>query len=272
MTRGRTFYRLLSHDLSYSLAYGKYKFIVFYGLIALLSLMMGAEVKSVANGNTVGTVYLLLKDNGYIKTLSDYELPYYWDFIQFFTLFLIGDFLYQDLNNNRTYVVLRCHSKLQYMLSKVCWLIIQNMLLFAGMFIVIYAVSSIVLGDFSFHSSAYFHHYIASLMNNSVSPGQLVWRIFLGYILTNLVLSSILLLLLQWLSPIVSFLGVIIISSLSTFLGTKWLPAIHSMILKQDTFNREHHLTLSFSVIYCAVCFVVIAAFTLYTFRKSEVY
>lgn len=266
----RSVFKLFSRDIIYSFSYGKYKFIVFYSFIAFLSLMNSLQIKS-SESNSVGTIFSLLKDKGYIYRLSDYQVPFNWDFILFFVLFLIGDFLFQDLENNRTYLLLRCRSKITYMLSKVYWVVVQNLLIFIGVFAVIYIVSSLVLGDFSIGQSAYFNNNIASLMEIKVTPQQLLLRILLGYIMTSILLSSLQLLCIQFITPIMTYFGVIIICTISTFSDIKWLPAIHSMILKSEIFNLEHHLTLGFSMAYCAVLYVLITFMTLFFFKKMDI-
>lgn len=262
--------KLFFRDISYSFSYGKYKYASFYSLIALLALMISLQIKPLGS-NSIGTFFLLLQDKGYIRVLADYQVPLNWDFIQFFSLFLIGDFLFQDQENNRTYLLLRCRSKCHFILSRIFWIVVQNVFLYLGIIVVIYVVSSLTLGDFSIGESAYFNHNIASLMAIKVSPEQLLLRILLGFIMTSIVLSSIQLLCIQFISPTITFFGVVVISSISTFYGNKWLPAIHSMILKQDIFNLEHHLTLNFSITYCAVLYVIVTVLTIFVFKNKDI-
>ena len=265
-----SFFKLLYRHILYSFSYGKYKYSIFFGFMALLALMKSLQLTHVES-NSVGTFYWLFKDNGYISRLADYQVPFYWVFIQFFVLFLISDFLFQDLENNRSYLLMRCRSKVQYILSNICWIVVQTLFIFIGLFAVIYIVSSLTLGDFSLGESVYFQQNIASLMEMKESPGSLVLHMFTGFFLTTIVLSSIQLLCMQFFSPIISFFGVIILSSLSTFSDIKWLPAIHSMILKQNIFNIEHHLTLSYSIMYCIGLYAIVTILTILVFRKKDI-
>ncbi|PLR78600.1 hypothetical protein CU633_05065 [Bacillus sp. V3-13] len=263
-------YKLFSRDMAYSLSYGKYKYLIFYCIIAALSLMTSLQLKSF-DSNSVGTFYLLLKDNGYIKLLSEYEVPVNWTFIQFFVLFLIGDFLFQDIGKNRSYLLLRCRSKGQYILAKMGWIVAQSMILYIGVFVVIYFVSSLVLCDFSIGASPFFTDMIAPLMEIRITPGDLILRIILGYFMTTLVLSSIQLLCIQFISPAIAYFGVIILGGISTFSDLKWLPAIHSMILKQTIFDIEHQLTLRFSILYSLVLYVLISIITFFVFKEKDI-
>lgn len=262
----KSLYRLLIHDFKYSLSYGKYKYIGFYGVIVILALLFSLQQKEI-NGNGVTVIFSLLKDEGYFNQLADYVLPFNWTFIQVCTLFLISDYLFFDQENNKNYLLLRARSKKNYIASKLIWIITQNILIFTLLFIIIYCVTAMTTGNLSLNRSAYFNH---SIMELSISPSQLVLRILTGYIITGIVLSSILLLAMQFLLPVLSFLSVVILCSLSTFLDTKWLPAIHSMILKQDIFNSEHHLTLTFSVIYSMVLYIIVSIITLNVFKRKE--
>lgn len=266
----RSFYRLFFRHVIYSFSYGKYKYTAFFIIMAFLALMTSLQLKAFGS-NSVGTFFLLLQDKGYFVQLSDYEVPFYWDFIQFFVLFLIGDFLFQDLENNRAYLLMRCRSRLRYILSNICWIVSQTIFIYIGLFAVIYVVSSLVLGNFSIGESPYFQHNIASFMEIKVTPGGLVLRILVGFILTSTVLSSIQLLCIQFVPPVMAFFGVIILSSISTFSDIQWLPAIHSMILKQNIFNLEHHLTLRFSIIYCVVLYAVVTILTIFIFKKKDI-
>ena len=262
----KSLYRLLIHDFKYSLSYGKYKFLVFYGVIVILAILFSLQQKDLT-GNSVTVIFSLLKDEGYFYQLSDYILPFNWAFIQICTLFLISDYLFFDQENNKNYLLLRAHSKKNYITSKLIWIVIQNILIFTLLFFTIYLVSSLVTEDFSLNRSVYVNH---SIVESAISPGQLVLRLLTGYMITGIVLSSILLLAMQYLLPVLSFLSVVILCSLSTFLDTKWLPAIHSMILKQDIFNNEHHFTLTFSVIYSMVVYIIVSIITLNVFKRKE--
>jgi hypothetical protein len=235
-----------------------------------LAITKSLELKSLSS-NSVDTFYSLLKDEGYLYRLSDYQVPFHWDFIQFFVLFLIGDFLFQDIENNRTYLLVRCRSKLNYVLSKMGWIVFQNLFIYITLFVVIYVISSFILKNFTIGDSGYFHKHIESLMEIKTTSQNLVVRILAGYILTSILLSSMLLLSIQFLSPIMTFFGVIIICVISTFSDSKWLPAIHSMILKQSIFNLEHQLTLSFSMIYCGILYLITTLVTLYVFQKKDI-
>lgn len=267
--RNRTILKLFNRDFTYALSYGKYKYIVFYSLLAFLALMISLQIKSYGS-NSMGIFFLLLKDKGYIQNLSDYQIPFYWDFTQFFVLFLIGDYLFQDHESNRVYVLIRCHSKMKYLFSKIYWIIVQNLLIFLGVFIVVYIISSLTLNDFSIGSSPYFLNHIEVQMANKVTPVHLLIRLFVGFVMTSIVLSCLLLLCIQFTTPIVSFLSVIILCSVSTFSGIKWLPAIHSMILRSNVFNHAHHLTFGFSISYCIGLYIIITLLTLFVFKNID--
>lgn len=268
--RKRSITKLFCRDMIYSFAYGKYKYLAFFGIIAFLALVTSLQLKP-SEGNSVDIFFLLLQDNGYISEHASYRIPLYWDFVQFIILFLIADFLFHDQESNEAYLLFRCRSRLHYISTKICWIVVQNIFICSGLFVVIYAVSSLVYGDFSIKASPYFRENIESMMAINVTPEQLLLRILLGYIMTSIVLSTILLLCIQLISPIVSFLGVVILCTISTFSGIKWLPAIHSMILKTNIFDMEHHLTLPFSITYSVVVFSVTALLTIVFFKKKDI-
>lgn len=106
---------------------------------------------------------------------SGYEIPVNWIFIQFFILFLITDFLVHDAETNSSYLILRIKRREQYILSKLIWIVIQNILVYFGLFIVIYVISSLLLGDFSLEASSYFQDTIQSQAAISINPIQLIF-------------------------------------------------------------------------------------------------
>ncbi|MFC0190068.1 hypothetical protein ACFFJY_17365 [Fictibacillus aquaticus] len=265
-----TLYKLFLRDLNYSFSYGKYKYLAFYTIIAFLALMKSLQLRELES-NSVGTFFALLKDEGYFYRISDYQVPFYWDFVQFLLLFLIGDFLFQDMENNRTYLLMRCRSKLHYLVSKMCWIVAQNILMILGLFLTIYMVSSVVFADFTIGASPYFERVIETQMEIKISSVELVIRIFLGYMITGILLSVMMLMGTQFVSPVITFFGIIVVCVISTFSDLKWLPAIHSMILKQQIFNMEHQLSLSFSIIYCLSLFSVVAVIALFIFQKKDI-
>lgn len=264
-------FRLLRRDLLYSLSYGKYKYLSLFVLTAILALSKSMVLKPIGS-NCVGVIYLLLQDNGYITQLSDYQVPLYWDFYQFYILFLIGDFLSHDMAKNQPYILLRSRLKINYMLSKIAWIITQTILIYVLLFAIIYIVSSLVLGTFSIGDSRYFTQTIQPTMQIHLSPEKLLIRILIGFILSGVVLSGIQLLAMQVITPMMGFLGVVILCTISTFSGLKWLPAIHSMILKQDIFNLEHHLTFTFSLWYCLITYSVVSFLSILIIKKKDIY
>lgn len=266
----RAIFNLFLLDIFYSLSYGKYKLFGFLFFIAFLAIMLSLQLKS-AGSNSIGTFFVMLKDYGYITKISDYQVPYYWVFIQFVVLFLIGDYLSRDMENNQIYLVLRGRSKLNYILSKMLWIVFQNILIFLFLFIIVYVISSVMLGDFSIGSSPFYQKSMVALMAIKVTPEQFLFRLFIGFIMTSIVLSSLQLFAMQLTSPILTYFGVILISCISTFSGSKWLPAIHSMIMKSSIFNQDHHLTLEFSAEYCAVVYVLVTGLTIYFYKKKDI-
>ena len=108
-------------------------------------------------------------------------------------------------------------------------------------------------------------------MATLIAPAELVARIVIGYLLTGIVLSAIQLLLLQFLAPAITFFAVVLLGSLSAIVDAKWLPGIHSMILKQEIFAPEQQLSFGFSVAYTAVSFVLFSAVTFMAFRKKDI-
>jgi hypothetical protein len=262
--------RLIIRDMLYSWSYGKLKYIIFFCILSFLSLATSLQLKPFGT-NSSGVFYFLLKDNGYIRVISDYEVPVYWVFIQFYIQFLIGDFLFDDQKKNRNYLLLRSHAKGSYILAKMGWVLAQNILIYLGIYFVIYISSGLVLNDFSIGSSPFFSNHIDPTLQYPITPGQLTFRILAGYFLTSLVLSSIQLLCIQFISPFITYFGVIILSGISTFSDIKWLPAIHSMILKQAVFDSDHNLTFHFSIVYSVVLYILVSLAAYSVFRKKDI-
>jgi hypothetical protein len=261
---------LFLRDITYSFSYSKYKYIIFYSLILVLSVAESLPLKSFGS-NSVGTFYFLLKDEGYFFHISDYIIPTNWLFVQFVTLFLISDYLVHDMETNQHYILLRIQNKAYFILSKQMWIILQTILIFLGVFIVIYLVSSLVLGDFSLGLTSFYQDTILAQMNHPLTPISLILQLFIRYVITSIVLTSILLLCSQLVAPIISFFSVIFLGALSTFLDWKWLPAIHSMILKSEVFDGEHHLSLPFSLTYLLIIYLFVSILTYFVYKKKNI-
>jgi len=262
-------YRLFLRDWKYSLLYGKWKYGAWFLFFAFLTLMMSVRLNQYGV-NSADIIFMLLKDEGYFQFLSEYEVPIYWVFTQFFIIFLIGDFLSEDFQKNRIYLLLRSRSKSSYFLSKIGWLIMQNIGFIIGLFLSIYLVSSITLRTFSLETSLYFQDTVVPLMDIPVSASEVVTRIIVGYLVTSLALSGLLFLTMQLLSPALAFLGIIILSGVSTILDSKWLPGIHSMILKQSIFANNYQLSMTFSLVYSFVVFLVSSIIAYLVFNKKN--
>ncbi|WP_077324727.1 hypothetical protein [Virgibacillus siamensis] len=265
------FYKLFIRDLINSWQYGKIKYLVFFTIIIFLSTMKSLQIKQF-DANSVGTFFLLLQDNGKIKHITDYQIPFYWNFIQFFILFLIGDYLFNDFQRNKTYALIRSGSRTAYISAKICWIFIQNIITVALLFLAIYVSSGVVLNDFSIGISDYFLTAIEPAMNMETSPEQLLFQMLVGFVLTSVVLSGIILLGMQFFEKITVFFSVILLCSISTFYGSKWLPAVHSMILKHHIFSQNLSLTFSFSIIYCIFLYAILSIAIVMVFRKKDHY
>ncbi|MFD2752174.1 hypothetical protein ACFSUM_17435 [Virgibacillus siamensis] len=265
------FFKLLFRDLINSWQYGKFKYIVFFIMIIFLSVMKSLQIKQF-DASSVGTFFLLLQDNGYIKHITDYQIPFYWNFIQFFILFLIGDYLFYDSQKNKTYALIRSGSRTAFISAKIGWIIIQNTIIVVCLFLVIYISSGIIFGDFSIDRSDYFLNRIQPFMNISTSPEKLLVQLLVGFILSSVVLSGIILLGMQFFEKISVFFSVIILCSISTFYGGKWLPAVHSMIMKHHIFSQDYSLTFLFSIIYCICFYIILGIAVVLAFRRKDHY
>jgi hypothetical protein len=264
------FFPLLKRDIKLSFFYSKYKYLVFFTFLSILTVSKSLSVKNLGGGN-VDVFFLLLKDEGYFLNLSDISIPVNWIFIQYATLFLISDYYVNDFKNNSIYILVRTQNKSAFFLSKVVWLIWQILIVFISISLIVYLVSSAILGSFSIKFTPLYKVMITTQLDIKVTPLILVLHILIGFILTTLILSIFQLLCMQFLTPIISYFCVISISSISIIADSKWLPAIHSMILKQEIFDVDHALSFQFSITYCVIIFILLAFISTYIYQRKDI-
>ncbi|SDL90219.1 hypothetical protein [Sediminibacillus halophilus] len=271
MRKRLVFTRLLYRDIAYSFSYSKIKYGIFFILTALLAAGKALQLQGIDSAGSVDVLYFMLKDEGYFLNLDNYQVPVDWIFFQTVALFLLSDYYVHDLGRNALYVTIRSSSKTTFLLAKLFWLILQTTGLFVGLFLVVFCVTGLVLGHFSLEVTPFYQHHIMPMLQLDRSPLQLMAQLLIGYIVTTLVLSMIQLLLVQFLDPVVLFLIVVLLLGISTIGDSRWLPAIHSMILRQEIFDLEHALSWQFSYLYSAALFIVLSIAALLVYRRKDI-
>lgn len=246
----KSFRNILKLDIIQGFNFYKKKFILF--LIIMLILNIGSIVSIINySGNLIDLFFLIYKDLVFNKKLI--EIPINWLIINIFIIFILGDFISENIKRDSNYILLRSKKISLYWISKCTWIVINVVFIYLILMLLTYLLGGIALG-FSLDSS--------KLMND-----QLVMKVphltIIIWMIVTYILTSIAMVFIQCTLSIVinsrySFLITTIILTMSIVSKNKFFIGTHSMILRHNYFNVEIGLSMTFSIIYTVLISVIL--------------
>lgn len=220
----------------------KKKLIVFLSIILIITIGSINSVKQF-DGNLSDLFFMVFKDVVFNK--KELYIPVNWFLINIFIMFILGDFIHDNLRKDSTYLLLRIQKKTIFWLSKCAWVILNIIFIYTILIAFVFLLGGLFLG-FEFGGSTIINNQIISEVQHI---NILVSMIFL-YILTSITLVLIQCTLSIIMNSKYSFTIVAIILSLSIVSTFKLLIGTHSMILRHDYFNSELGISVQFSILY----------------------
>ncbi|MCI5839109.1 MAG: hypothetical protein SOZ89_04890 [Peptoniphilaceae bacterium] len=226
---------MLIRDLKYEFKSSK-KYLLFIFAISFIFLL-----DSIVNNKNPIEYYLLVisRDMGMVYDLRDFVLPFAWLIFHLLPIFSILDIIYKDHNNNGIYIMLKAKGKREYFFSK----LIASSLLISCIFVSIIIMFNLV-------------YYIVGGIK-SADVINLV-RIFISYLLEDLVLLHIGLLIAIILSERISLVVILINLCIAMFTNLKFIIGQGSLVMKQDIFGGEFTFGFNILVIITYICIYLI--------------
>lgn len=153
--------------------------------------------------------------------------------INFFIVFIIGSYIYDDLKNNGVYILSRVGNTKYFWISKVLWIIINNLIYYLIVFGIAVIAGKIFSGS--------------SLEKDLI---ETLGTLFILYFTTSIALCLLNATLSLIVKPVYAYLIIILLLAFSIFLKNNLLPGQHSLILRHVPFDKIYNLTLWKSLIY----------------------
>ncbi|WP_062199376.1 hypothetical protein [Massilibacterium senegalense] len=240
---------ILRRDLLYGWMKNKSRYGVFFFLIVTLS-FKNIWVLSYQNGTVLDLFLESFKSSEYLTAIEDIgDIPITWILIHFLILFIIGDFIRDDIKENAIYILTRTKRIQEYWLAKLLWIIINVFIMYGLMFLIMY-----LLGVFFLQPVLEWGPISKGLLTGALLAEtnglQFLFLLFCLYSTTSIVLGFIHLMFTIFISSQYALLLTLIIVCLSIFIDYQWLPGIHSMLLKHDIFYGTSSLSIQKSFIY----------------------
>lgn len=246
----KSFRNILKLDLIQGFNFYKKKLILF--LMIMLILNIGKIVTIINyNGNLMDLFFLIYKD--LIFNMYSINIPMNWLIINVFIIFILGDFISENIKRDSNYILLRSKKISLYWISKCAWIVINVVFIYLILMLLTYLLGGIALG-FSLDSS--------KLMNDELVMKVphltiIIWMI-ITYILTSIAMVFIQCTLSIVINSRYSFLITTIILTMSIVSKNKFLIGTHSMILRHNYFNIKIGLSITFSIIYTVLISVIL--------------
>ncbi|EQB86312.1 hypothetical protein J2Z44_002495 [Clostridium punense] len=242
MNNLKAFRNILKLDLIHGFNFYKKKLILFLVIIIILNI---GNIVAVRNyqGNLIDLFFIMYKDVKFDPTALD--IPINWLIINVFVIFILGDFISENLKRDSNYILLRSKKILLYWLSKCTWIVVNVLLIYLVVMGLTYLLGGVSLG-FNLESSKF----IKEVLVMEVPHLNILMWLVITYIFTSLALVLFQAIISIALNSRYAFLATTIILTMPIWWNNKFLVAIHSMILRHDYFNNEIGLSIAFSLVY----------------------
>lgn len=250
MDNSKSFKNILKLDLIHGYNFYKKKLILFLAIMLILNIGYIVTINNY-NGNLMDLFFTIYKDLEFNE--KSLYIPINWLIINIFIIFILGDFISENIKRDSNYILLRSKKILLYWISKCTWIVINVVFIYLVVMSLTYLLGGAALG-FSLESS--------SLIDNELVIKVPSLTILISMI-TTYILTSVALVLIQCILSIVvnsrySFFIATVILTMSIVSKNKFLIGIHSMILRHNYFNIEIGLSITFSIIYTIFISVIL--------------
>lgn len=238
----KSFKNILKLDLIHGFNFYKKKLILFLAIMLILNI---GNIVSIINynGNLMDLFFLIYKDSEFNKTSMD--IPINWLIINVFIIFILGDFISENIKRDSNYILIRSNKISLYWISKCTWIVINVFFIYLILISLTYLLGGIALG-FNLGNS----RLIGTKLVIKSSHLTIIVSMIATYILTSIALVLIQCTLSIVINSRYSFLITTILLTMSIVSKNKFLIGTHSMILRHNYFSSDIGLSILFSIAY----------------------
>ena len=215
---------------------------IFIGVIFLsINVLTISNVNSNNKLNDINLIFQSLKGVPYYKLNEGFQLPLIWFIINFFIIFNLANYIYDDFRDNGKYILIKVKKMKYFYFTKVLWLI-YNIFIY---YIILFLIMIIISKMFLYESSKYI-----LIEGIYMDKYTLTIKLFLLYYTTSVALVLLQNTIALVLEPVYSYLVILLLIVISVFTINNLLPGQHSLILRHIPFDNIHRLTFAKSLVY----------------------
>jgi hypothetical protein len=251
--------QLFLYDLKASFYTNRWKYVGSILLFLLIFLLVWLESKGTSSSDLFYDEF-----RGSVYEKKDTKIPYFFLAVQFYFIFLIGDFVYSDYTNLGTYILSRSKRKIAWIVSKVINLCLWTVLFYTTFFFVL----SLCTG-FTYE----WNGMSEVVTGERVSPSELdamqtTWTILFLMTTTSLAMGMLHLTLSFVVKPIYSFMLMIGLYAFPVFSPIEYIPGNYSMLVRHAPFTD---FTIGQSTMYNALIFIVSFVVLIFIVNRKDI-
>lgn len=248
-----TIKRLVKRDIKMSFIPFMFKMIPFYLVYILYNVLFISSQRGYEIIDVKNTVFNIYKGCEYITNLanqnlnSGFQFPIFWLLINAYILYVVGDYISNDMKKNGKYVLIRV-GKIQYIyISKVIWASIAIIIYYSSLLVI-----TCILANLNYSGI----YKIMSEHYNKIGSIELIAQVFIVFSLTSIAVSVIFTAVSFKIKSLYAFLVSIVLYAASVFVESKAFIGQHSIILRHTPFEYAHNFTMLDSVLFTGITFI----------------
>ncbi|PDZ62249.1 hypothetical protein [Bacillus thuringiensis] len=221
---------ILRYDLLVSFYTNRWKWLACFSIFGIITLLF-----SQTSNKPTSDVFINYFFKGPKLPDSSIEIPYMFLLVQLYIFFIIGNNVSEDYRTYSMYIFTRLKKKNKWIISKICWLIINITFYYVTMFLLF-----ITFTGFNF------------TYNDTGQPYNIILAIFFLMYTTSLSLGMFHVALSMLIKPIFSFIILGIFYLIPVFVNSSFSPGAQAMLTRHAPFT---HTSLLDSYIYNFIVF-----------------
>lgn len=245
--------RLVKRDIKMSFIPFIFKMIPFYLVYILYNVLFISSQRGYEIIDVKNTVFNIYKGCEYITNLanqnlnSGFQFPMFWLLVNAYILYVVGDYICNDMKKNGKYVLIRTGKVQHIYISKVIWAIIVIVVYYSSLLAITCILANL---NYSGLYKSISEHY------DKIGSVELIAQVFILFSLTSIAVSVIFTALSFKIKSLYAFLVSIVLYTASVFVDSKFFIGQHSIILRHVPFEYAHNFTMIDSVLFTGITFI----------------
>lgn len=274
--KNKNFFRKLGNCISYDIREGIFRFLPLYGLTLIFVAAFGQDARMrLSEGTTTPSVIDLLvyifqgmEEYVFVKGGPAFDIPITFLTLSFCFALFASYYARREWKMRGTTYLLRYQSKILFWISKCVWCILQMMIMYALMFLVLWAMAA-YHGNATFELSSEALPYLKGMAMTEDSLEYMKYIFGLG-MFTAITLNQLQLTLQMITTPVVGYTAVIAVLTSSAYFYRVYMPGNYYMLLRTALF-QENGITLKQGFFVLAIIWLVLVCLGGIVVKRKDV-